>query len=216
MENGFINEIKRMFEDKLEKSILREKLLEFHPYELSEAILELTEEQRLRLYRTLQPEDICYAIAHLEIDEILELFDEMKPRYIVNIIQELDMDDAVDVMQALPEEERAGYLRLMDKENKEKIQDLFKYKEDTAGSIMTTEYIEISVKDSVEKAMIIRDQQWFNEQSVRADVGAVLTSVQRHGVTGEIAFDREGRRRAAPIWVYQISEEKYPGNLVAP
>ena len=70
--------------------------------------------------------------------------------------------------------------------------------------------------DSVEKAMIIRDQQWFNEQSVRADVGAVLASVQRHGVTGEIAFDGEGRRQAAPIWVYEISEANYPGILVAP
>jgi branched-chain amino acid transport system substrate-binding protein len=70
--------------------------------------------------------------------------------------------------------------------------------------------------DSVEKAMIIRDQQWFNEHSVRADVGAVLASVQRHGVTGEIAFDGEGRRQAAPIWVYEISDAKYPGILVAP
>ena len=153
MDNLFINEIIKLFEANLEKQVLKEKLLEFHPYELSEAVMELDEKQRYRLYRTLNPDEICYTIGHMEIDDVLEIFGEMKPRYIVNIIQELDMDDAVDIMQALPEEERAGYLRLMDADHREKIKDLLKYKEDTAGSIMTTEYIEISVKDSVEKAM---------------------------------------------------------------
>lgn len=153
MDNLYIEEIIKLFEMDLSKSELKDKILEFHPYEISEAIVELSEEQRLRLYRVLEPSEICYSIAHLDIEEVLDLFGEMKPRYIVNIIQELDIDDAVDVMQALEEEERAAYLKLMDADHREAIKSLFHYKEDTAGSIMTTEYIEISVKDTVEKAM---------------------------------------------------------------
>ena len=70
--------------------------------------------------------------------------------------------------------------------------------------------------DSVEKAMIIDDQRWFNDQPGRADVRAAIASVRRSGVTGEIIFDNRGRRLTAPIWVYQIDEANYPGKLIAP
>lgn len=153
MDELYIEEILKLIQSGLDNDTLKEKLLEFHPYELSEALIELTEEQRLDLYALLSPSEICYAIGHLEIEDTLILFGEMKPKYIVNIIQSLDIDDAVDVVQALPQEERAAYLKLMDAEHRAEIKELFQYKEDTAGSIMTTEYVEVSVKDTVEQAM---------------------------------------------------------------
>mgnify|MGYP000994945525 CR=1 FL=1 len=153
MENLYIEEIKKLFDLELSNDVLREKILDFHPYELSEAIVELSESQRLDLYTILSAEDISYAISHLEIEKVFELFEEMKPRYIVNIIQQLDIDDAVDIMLALPEEEQAGYLKLMDKDNREEIKGMFQYKEDTAGAMMTTGYIEVDVEDTVSIAM---------------------------------------------------------------
>lgn len=153
MDNLYIQEILKLFDLDLTKEEFKERIMEFHPYELSEAILEMNPEQRRKLFRRLLPSDIVYSIAHLEEEEILEIFEEMKPRYIVDIIQEMDMDDAVDVMLALPEEERTGYLKLMDKDHRESIKSFFVYKEDTAGAIMTTEYIEIHVNDTVEQAM---------------------------------------------------------------
>lgn len=166
MDAVYIEEIKKLFEEKLTKEELREKLLTFHPYEISEAIVELEESERIKIYRSLSPEDISYTIGHLEEEEVLELFGEMKPRYIVNIIQELDIDDAVDIMQALPDTERAGYLKLMDKDHQENIKDLLQYPEDTAGSIMTTEYIEVSIKDTVEKAMKIMIDQAIEAETI--------------------------------------------------
>ena len=153
MENLYIEEIGKLFDLELNNAELREKILEFHPYEISEAIVELSEQQRLVVYKALTPEDISYAIAHLELEKVFELFEEMKPRYIVNIIQELDIDDALDIIRALPEEERAGYLKLMSKDHRERIKEMFQYEEDTAGSLMTTEYIEVDVDDTVSIAM---------------------------------------------------------------
>lgn len=152
MGNEFVKEIIELIKTKSKEEIYKE-VLEYHPYEVSEALLEMSIEERTRFYRVFKGNDISQIISYLEIDETLRLFEEMKPRYIVNIIQDLDIDDAVDVMLALEEEERAGYLKMMDPEHRENIKSLFQYKEDTAGSIMTTEYIEISVKDSVESAM---------------------------------------------------------------
>ncbi len=152
MDNLYIKELLEIIA-LTDKELIKEKILEYHPYEVSEALLEFSKEERVKLYRILTAEEISTIISFLDINDVLLVFEDMKPKYIVGIIQELDIDDAVDVMQELPEEERTVYLKLMDEEHRSIIKDLFKYKEDTAGAIMTTEYIEISVNDSVEKAM---------------------------------------------------------------
>lgn len=50
----------------------------------------------------------------------------------------------------------------------------------------------------------------------RSEVSAVVGQVQRRGLSGRIAFDARGQRVDAPVWVYQIVEEQYPGALIAP
>jgi magnesium transporter len=148
-----MNEIMNILDTGTNEEIYDKLLNYYHPYEVSEVLLEITEEERYRFYKVFKGKDISEIISYLEIDQVLRLFEEMKPRYIVNIIQELDIDDAVDILEAMPDEERAGYLKLMDTDHRDQIKDLLKYKEDTAGSIMTTAYIEVSVKDTIEKAM---------------------------------------------------------------
>lgn len=152
MEELYIQELVEIM-NTYEKTELKDKVLEYHPYEISEAFSEFTKEQREKIYKVFSAEEISGILSYIDIEDVLMYFDEMKPRYIVSIIQELDIDDAVDVMKAMPEEERAGYVKLMDPDHRAAIKDLLQYKEDTAGSIMTTNYIEISVKDTVEKAM---------------------------------------------------------------
>ena len=65
--------------------------------------------------------------------------------------------------------------------------------------------------DAIEQAGRI-----INHRPARAEVSAAIASVQRQGLSGEIRFDAQGQRIHAPVWVYQISEEKYPGVLLAP
>jgi hypothetical protein len=43
-----------------------------------------------------------------------------------------------------------------------------------------------------------------------------LASVQHQGLSGQIAFNGQGERIAAPVWVYQITTDAYPGILVSP
>lgn len=152
MNNTYVEEIVKLLETASNEEI-RVAIFKYHPYEVSETLLEMTEKLRMKFFKIFNGKDISQIMGYLDIDELLEFFKDLKPRYIVNIIQDLDIDDAVDVVDALPDEERAGYLTLMDQEHQDAIKALLQYNEDTAGSIMTTEYIEISIKDTVEKAM---------------------------------------------------------------
>lgn len=168
MENIFVTEILSLLEQDLSKEAFKEAFFKYHPYEISEALMEFTEEQRLFVYHMISAQEIAESFGYLEAEDAITLFGDMKPRYIIGIIQELEMDDAVDVIERLPEKEQAAYLKLMDAEHREKVKSLLKYEDDTAGSIMTTEYIEIDVGDTVEKAM-----KKMIEQAV--DAGTIYT-----------------------------------------
>jgi magnesium transporter len=152
MENLYITEIKKILglED---QKIMKAQIFDYHPYEVSETLLELSLEERKRIYKIFTGTEISNIISFLDEEDTLRLFDEMTPKYIISIIQEFEIDDAVEIMQALPDEERAGYLKLMDEDHRSNIKELLKYKDDTAGSIMNTEFIEIHESDTVEKAM---------------------------------------------------------------
>lgn len=168
MENLFIEEIKELLQQELDKDVFKEAFFKYHPFEISEALLELNETERMFVYKQIDAKEIAEAFGYLTEENAIMLFSEMKPKYIVNIIQELEMDDAVDIIDHLPEKEQAAYLKLMDPEHRESIKVLLQYEEDTAGSIMTTEFISVNIQDSVEQAM-----KKMIEQAV--DAGTIYT-----------------------------------------
>jgi len=53
-----------------------------------------------------------------------------------------------------------------------------------------------------------------NGRPTRSSVAAALPTVRRQGVTGPIAFDAAGRRADAPVWLYNISNSDYPGQML--
>lgn len=70
--------------------------------------------------------------------------------------------------------------------------------------------------DSLEQ-VIIKDQgHWYARQPGRAEIKASISAVSRQGISGVIAFGPDGHRIDAPVWVYQISEARYPGTVINP
>jgi ABC-type branched-subunit amino acid transport system substrate-binding protein len=65
--------------------------------------------------------------------------------------------------------------------------------------------------DSIEQAIIK-----YNRRPGRSEVSALINRVERAGISGSIVFDEQGQRIEAPVWVYQISNQEYPGILLAP
>jgi ABC-type branched-subunit amino acid transport system substrate-binding protein len=64
--------------------------------------------------------------------------------------------------------------------------------------------------DGIEQSLSI------NKQATRAEISGLINQVQRHGLTGGIAFDSLGRRLEAPLWLYQVVNQTYPGRQLAP
>ncbi|WP_408607299.1 magnesium transporter [Cytobacillus praedii] len=135
----------------------RTEFLELHPYDQASFFKELDEEHREKIYHYLSPEEMATLFENLEIDddEYKDVLAEMNPNYAADMISKMYVDDAVDVLNELEKDQAVSYLTIMDEEAAQEIKDLLHYKEYTAGSIMTTDFVSISANQTVRSAMYI-------------------------------------------------------------
>ena len=122
----------------------RERAERIHPSDLADAFAALDEDLRVRLIERLPPELVSPALAEMEPEEgPIEVLEALPDERAADIVEELAADDAADVIADLPPERADTILKLVD--DREEIEDLLRYDEDSAGGIMTTELV--SVRD---------------------------------------------------------------------
>nr|WP_199187388.1 magnesium transporter [Staphylococcus hyicus] len=139
----------------------RHAFLELHSYEQSEYFEESESDIRQKMYQFLSPEEVAEFFEHLEIDEEAyeDLFEEMNATYASQILEHMSYDNAVDILNQLTKRKIASLLLLMNKEDAAEIKALLHYDEDTAGGIMTTEFISLTINTPVHEAMMrVKDQ----------------------------------------------------------
>ncbi len=152
-------EIKKIQELVEQKKLneLREVLNEINSVDISLILEELSEEldkeKLLIAFRILTKEKagevFSYSSPEMQEKLIMHLTDaELK-----NVINELYMDDKVDLLEEMPSNVVKRILRNVKKEDRVIINELLKYPEDSAGSIMTTEFVDLKENMTVEEAL---------------------------------------------------------------
>lgn len=134
---------------------LREKLLEFHPYDIASIIPKLEPEERNKLYACLTNKELADIFSYLEGKDSALLFHELESAKGAAILEEMEVDDAVDLLQELDEEKAGEYLDLVEDEKREDLRYLATQESTSVGSIMTTNFIEIDADFDVKEAMKI-------------------------------------------------------------
>lgn len=162
-EHDFLNE-EVMYDKALLDSLLlnneidafRDEFLELHTYDQGEYFSEATDALRSQMYELLSPKEVAEFLetTELEDEEYDHIFEEMDTLYASDMLSEMSFDNAVDMLKILPKTKVASLLLLMDKEASEEIKALLHYEEDTAGSLMTTEFISITETMSVREALV--------------------------------------------------------------
>ncbi|MDD4000226.1 MAG: magnesium transporter [Bacilli bacterium] len=134
---------------------LKERLANFHPYDIARAIYALEAENRVKLYASLSEKVLADIFSYLEVEDSAELFSELNLNQGANILEQMEVDDAVDLLQEIDPEEVTDYLNLLNSQTRADISYLSKEQKSSVGSIMTTNYIEISEDCDVKEAMKI-------------------------------------------------------------
>ena len=140
----YLEHIRRIIEaDHAEEA--RKELAGLHPADIAELYKNLSIGEAEYLYRLLDEETAADVLMELDEDDRLKLIADMPAEEIAKQIDYLDTDDAVDLIQQLDEDERNEILsHIDDVEQAGDIIDLLKYDEDTAGGLMGTEMIVVN------------------------------------------------------------------------
>ncbi len=127
-----------------EPSALKEALEEFHPEDIAEILEDLSPEDSLSLVRALPAEIAADVIARLPTEVQVRVLTELDRERAIEVIGEMDPDDRVDFVQELDDKEAEELLRELEAaepEAAEEVRELVVYGPETAGGLMTTEYV---------------------------------------------------------------------------
>jgi len=116
-------------------------LTELHPADLATIIDQLTPRDRAGVLAALDDEAAADAIEEMEPETQVEVLEALSPERAADILEEMSPDDAADLVADLDQTTRDEILSLMETDEAEEVQELLGYPEDSAGGIMTTEYI---------------------------------------------------------------------------
>jgi flagellar motility protein MotE (MotC chaperone)/sporulation protein YlmC with PRC-barrel domain len=136
--------------DPVERSIASVKLrvphkglAELHPADLATIIDQLTRSDRVGVIASLDDEAAADAIGEMEPETQVEVMEDLEPERAADILEEMDPDEAADLVADLSDESRVEILGLMEKDEADEVQELMTYDEETAGGIMTTEFVAV-------------------------------------------------------------------------
>jgi magnesium transporter len=118
-------------------------LTELHPADLATIIDQLAPRDRAGVLAALDDEAAADAIEEMEPDTQVEVLEGLAPERAADILEEMSPDDAADLVADLSDETRTELLALMERDEAEELGGLLAFPEDTAGGMMTTEFVAV-------------------------------------------------------------------------
>ena len=134
---------------------LRDLLLPLEPADIAILADDLDDEKTLPLlFRLLPKEQAAEVFVELESDQQELLIRGFSDSELKEVIDELYVDDAVDIVEEMPANVVQRILSQAEPDMRKQINEILRYPEDSAGSIMTTEYVSLRPNMTVEEAIL--------------------------------------------------------------
>ena len=137
-----IEEMTSLLEEKKIRQ-LQDMLEDNAAFDVAEFLSELPENQMAMVFRMLSKEQAAAVFAELEAEEQEYIINSITDSELGNILDELYLDDTVDMMEELPANVVKRVMRIATPETRKLINQYLKYPDNSAGSIMTAEYIDL-------------------------------------------------------------------------
>ena len=143
-------------------SHLKKILDKLHAADIALLMGQLSHKERLEIFNLLEPNKAAQVL--VEMDSLLqvEVLENMEPQEILKILSHLPPDEAVDILDTLPDDKREELLPYIEEEDVDR---LLSYREETAGRIMTTDYLalpeDMTVEEAIEEVRRSREEEVF-------------------------------------------------------
>lgn len=144
--------IKELLENK-QYTRLRQRMADMNIADIAAIMEELEEEELLKVFRILPKNMAADVFSYLEVESQQYIITSLSDREAANIINNLMADDATDLLEEMPANIVKKLLANASAETRRDINHLLRYPEDSAGSIMTVEYVDLKEAMTVEDAI---------------------------------------------------------------
>jgi CBS domain-containing protein len=119
----------------------RDKLARLHPVEIARLAESLSYHQGAEVVEALDDETAAETLEEMSADTQARIIGDMDEERAADILEWMSPDEAADVLGDLPEEKAEDLLNRMDDEEQADVAELLPYEDDTAGGLMTTEFV---------------------------------------------------------------------------
>ncbi|MDY5870712.1 MAG: magnesium transporter [Suilimivivens sp.] len=144
--------VKELLETK-QYTRLRQKMAEMNIADIAVVLEELDEEDLLKIFRILPKNMAADVFSYLGVDNQQFIITSLSEKDAAGIINNLMADDATDLLEEMPANIVKKLLANANPETRRDINHLLRYPEDSAGSIMTVEYVDLKESMTVEDAI---------------------------------------------------------------
>ncbi|MDD5369839.1 MAG: CBS domain-containing protein [Anaerolineaceae bacterium] len=141
--------------DSMRLKVPGDRISELHPADLAEIISDLSRAQSDDLLETFDIETLADTLEEVEPDFQASLVKSMPDERVADVLEEMAPDEAADLLAELGKERSEDLLELMEDENAEDVRRLLAYPEDSAGGLMTTEYVTIPENITAQEAIAL-------------------------------------------------------------
>ena len=131
---------------------LRELLSDMNPADIAQILEEIPEKELPVIFRILPKELAAEVFVEMDSEMQQLLIEAFSDRELREVMDELFMDDTVDIIDEMPATVAKRILRQTDANTRKMINQLLAYPDDSAGSIMTTEYVDLKKTMTVDEA----------------------------------------------------------------
>lgn len=139
---------------------------ELNDIDAAEYLTSLPDEATLSVFRMLKKDTAAGIFSFMDIDMQESIIGRMSDTEIAMIIEDLFVDDAVDILEELPAIMVKRILKLSRPETRNLINKFLSYPEDSAGSVMTAEFIDLHKEMTVAQAIAYIRRKGFDKETV--------------------------------------------------
>ncbi|MBE6038688.1 MAG: magnesium transporter [Anaerofustis stercorihominis] len=200
---------------------IKEEMADMYAADAAWILGELEPKEIVLVFRLIPKEEASEVFSYLDIDSQEIIVNAVTDSELSAIMDELYVDDAVDLIEELPAGVVKRVLKCVDSATRETINRYLKYEEDTAGTIMTSEYINLKSQMSVKEAFAYIKRKAGDTEDIsncfvidknRILEGAVslktLILADEDALIGDIMVDE-------PIFVYTNDDKEHVASVIS-
>src|SRR6202521_4639207 len=134
-------------------NIAYEGLSKMHPADIANIVEDLPPAEREAVFETINEEVAAETLEEMDPDIKVSIVESLDSNRAADIVEEMDPDAAADLLDDLSEAQSGEILEQMEPEGRQEVSELLEFGEHTAAGRMTTEFIAVPERDTVEDAI---------------------------------------------------------------